>query len=331
MRISKRLAEFLKKIKVGKIKFEINVHNLEYPESYYQPTKDIREILSVFEHVIKKIKEKYKAYSCEELFKNKFGEELSEVDFIYQDRLEAYSRRNQVTIEQLQEYYAEIRPLREEVCKRISEEVTLAKYLAWNKFGDNSTYILDQMAQYEMMYGNKSKAKMFKKMSDETKKRIKKEERNELINNIKIYMGNYFRKIIKAKIKDEPNINNKNFSGIMFDKKRVLQGLMAVIVGDINPIGREPEYQENWQRSFQLLNKELSKKGIDLNCEDKEVNNKAIGDAWAKLCRDVKNEKILTYYAKTVQEAEKTQGVQQNPEEESTLNKVAVRQQRGVR
>jgi len=296
MRIPENLSALLKKIKISKNKFKIEVNNIEHPESYYQPTKDIKKILLMFEQAIKMIKEKYQMYSCEELFKNKFGEELSEVDFIYQDRLEAYSRRNQVTIDQLKEFYSEIRPLREEVCKRTSEEVTLAKCFTRNKFGDDSTYILDQMAQYEMIYGNKTKAKMFKKMSDESKTRIKKEERNERINNKNCYSS----------------------CATLDNKMRVLQGMMAVIVQDINPNGKEREYQENWKRSFQLLSEELNKNGIDLNCEDNGVNNKAIGDGWAKICSQVKNEKCLTYYAKMSQEAEIASKAKENPKKVMT-------------
>ena len=319
MSIFENSFKLLKKFKLGKSKFEINVHNIEYPESYYQPTKDLKEILLMFDDAVKNINKKYKAYSCEELFKNKFGEELSEVDFIYPERIEAYSQRNNVPIDLLKEFDSEIRPLREEVCKGIYEEITLHKCIALYKYGDNSNYILDQIAKYEMIYGNKDKAKMFKKMSDEIARRIKKEERNELINNIKNYMGNFFSKIIKTKTKEQPNIDHeKSYSSrvISDNKKRVLQGMIAVIEGDINPYGKEPEYQENWLRTFQMLNDELSKSGIDLNCEDNKDNDKLIGEAWAKICNQVKNEKSLTYYAKLVEEAQARKAEKSQPENE---------------
>ncbi|HHY05520.1 MAG TPA: hypothetical protein GX532_00850 [Clostridia bacterium] len=236
---------------------KIEANKIEYPSEYYQETRDIKENLLMYEEAIKKIKTRYAPYSLEQAFREKFGEELSDVDFVYQDRITAYCERNRVTEEQLLEFERQIMPQRKRVCQKINEEIELAKYHVMLRDGQT---VSEEMVSLEKRYGNPDKA-------EELKKKLRKVKGN------------------------EEKFQNKESARVI-----VLRATMSTIKSNINPYGKEPEakYKDDWVRKIDYVRDELAKKGLDTQSYGQ---NEEINRAWGEICLVAKNERSARLYS----------------------------------
>ncbi|MDD2212678.1 MAG: hypothetical protein PHV56_06925 [Clostridia bacterium] len=261
---------------------EIKVKEIEYPPAYYEKTRDLKENLRMYEEVVKKIKAEYEPYSLETAFKNTFGEEFSDVDFIYRDRIEAYCERNNVSEEQLHELEKTTRPLRNKVSKIISERIEREK--GWVLYKDGQDLYEDML------------------------KAIKKGEEPERMKGVIRSLQDARKKKKEDKVKEDARF-------------LVLRATMSVIVNNINPYGREPEakFQEDWVRQIDFVEKKLCEKGLDLKAFG---NNEEIKEAWAEISHQVKNERSARLYSWNLQEYdERAQGLKKETAECQTTER----------
>lgn len=249
---SSRMPSFLKDLisKLNKKEYKIEVEKIEYSPEYYQTTRDIKENLLMFEERIRAIKAKYEPYSFEYAFKAEFGEELSPDDFQYQERIDAYCERNKVSPERLHELKRERLKLREKVNNEIFHKVTLAKSILLIRDGNCPDYMLSKAASLEKTYGYSVKAAEYQEML----KKVRAE---------------------KTKIAE----------GARWD---VLNNISDLIVANINPYGKEPEEQENWEKRINFIKQELQTKGIAI---DEYGHNQEIREVWTEVTKQMKQER----------------------------------------
>lgn len=276
---SSRMPSFLKDLisKLNKKEYKIEVEKIEYSPEYYQTTRDIKENLLMFEERIRAIKAKYEPYSFEYAFKAEFGEELSPDDFQYQERIDAYCERNKVSPERLHELKRERLKLREKVNNEIFHRVTLAKSILFIRDGNCPDYMLSKAASLEKTYGNPAKAAEYQEML----KKVRTE---------------------KTKIAE----------GVRWD---ILNNISDLIVANINPYGKEPEIQENWEKPIDFIKQELQTRGIAI---DEYGHSREMREIWIRVNEQMKQERnerrTLAQFCAHVQTSEKTEETLQKEE-----------------
>ncbi|MGI6144736.1 MAG: hypothetical protein GX092_07340 [Clostridia bacterium] len=199
---------------------------IEYPDDHYEITKDPKENLYKFEDALEIIKKKYQAYNFEAAFKEKFGEELSPDDFQYNERIEEYCARNNVSKESLDEFRKERLKIRELGNRKIFEFVTHAEALLYYRGEVCPDYMLSKLARIEKLYGNKERAVKFNQLLEKARAE-------------------------KTKIKEGA-------------KWTLLKHAANIILNNIAPYGKTPAIKENWVRVVDLVAEKLRAKGIDI-------------------------------------------------------------------
>lgn len=253
------LRELTDKIFRKKIE-EVNRRRNKFSSLYYRETKDLKENLLFFQEATERIKAKYKPDSFEYLFQREFGEQFSGTDFLYSERVTAYCERNSVTVEQMSALEKKASANMNKVSKNISEEIELARCYVHIRDGSNSYRLLIRAAELEKKYGSTEIAEKFRKRA----------------------------RILKRDEKKGAERNNESA------KLTVLGTSMNSIKNNIDPyIGKQPEYQENWLKSIESLEKELSLKGIDLN---EDGHNLEISEVWRNICHQRSNERVAWMY-----------------------------------
>ncbi|MGI6588764.1 MAG: hypothetical protein ACOX2N_08370 [Peptococcia bacterium] len=230
---------------------KIDIEEIEHSPDYYEMTRNLKENLHKFEEEIKALKEQYKKYSFEYAFQEEFGEELSPEDFQYQERIDAYCERNKVSPERLHELKRERLKLREKVNNEIFHRVTLAKSILLIRDGNCPDYMLSKAARLEKIYGSPDKAAEYQEMLDKVRRD-------------------------KTKIKE----------GVRWD---ILNYTSDMIIVNTDPYnGKEPEFQENWTKGIDLVEKKLQAKGITI---EEFGHNQEIREIWTEVNNQMKQER----------------------------------------